>query len=891
MFKIMTLLLLSLLFIACGTVDEGDEKSPQTTQPDTSNTQNPNNDTDTPSTQEPDNETHDETPDETTQTPDTETPDSETPDSETPDSAQNEAILFVDEDDFTFASALNTTTQTTQITVHNSGLANLELTQISLDNRTDFALTHDCPSSLIRNRACTLDISAIPSQHTGTLSGDITIVSSDKRGSFIIHLKAVRIAPVAFLESSVAHDDELNFGTLIVGDSRTKTVTLTNTGTAPLTLNTPNLSPTNTTPFSVDTTQSSCDDTLEINKSCEFIIKATALHNGRASQQFSLLNTSENINTLTMTLKSYGISPILSSLTLYDFQESINTETTEHNITLTNTGTSDLNITNITLDNTNDYTVLHTSCSQKVAPSKSCLVTITTNDTTHLGERNATITILNDSNNSNHLISLTSTRLTALEAQISVIPQNRSILHFGDILLDKTEHKEVVIKNIGTLDLSLEINSSNNAYLINNSLTTCTNTVAPKSECIVTIDTASTASGFKQGILHILSGDSDTPEINLTLKSYAFINDLNLTQTEIDSIKKTTTKIKIALVNDINVTNIADIIHAYLSDDLNDTTTGALYHKNRAYEHYISHHSTSISQDHFNQYYFENFYMPTLNLALHPFEKISSFPNRSYAVKTEIKKQVQAHVFNKMTLAITYLTTQNQYHTNTNLLFNQDGGLNRKLTYLIENNDTIATLLTNVRENDPLFTSNNIDQDLLDAISNSMRRNNSVSKNMAKLYSNNSQLLDINNSQSKFTNLLFTPSANKNLEYQLIGLFGNSVSTKTFTTTLLTLNPTKRAILLDAIFLGKIGENNNSAQGVLNISAMTHGIQSGLKNEGLLAYQEALIDFSKVVQLANYPLYSKLFTTTAIAYLTDTNEATADFITLLETSMFNSDIQ
>jgi hypothetical protein len=220
--------------------------------------------------------------------------------------------------------------------------------------------------------------------------------------------------------------------------------------------------------------------------------------------------------------------------------------------------------------------------------------------------------------------------------------------------------------------------------------------VAPKSECIVTIDTASTASGFKQGILHILSGDSDTPEINLTLKSYAFINDLNLTQTEIDSIKKTTTKIKIALVNDINVTNIADIIHAYLSDDLNDTTTGALYHKNRAYEHYISHHSTSISQDHFNQYYFENFYMPTLNLALHPFEKISSFPNRSYAVKTEIKKQVQAHVFNKMTLAITYLTTQNQYHTNTNLLFNQDGGLNRKLTYLIENNDTIATLLTNV---------------------------------------------------------------------------------------------------------------------------------------------------------------------------------------------------
>jgi hypothetical protein len=185
------------------------------------------------------------------------------------------------------------------------------------------------------------------------------------------------------------------------------------------------------------------------------------------------------------------------------------------------------------------------------------------------------------------------------------------------------------------------------------------------------------------------------------------LNTIPLTTTEIDSIKKTTQKLKIALaqVSDKDQIAIADIIHTYLSSNLDDTTTRGSYAKNSAFNHYSNTFgNVNLTPDEFNVGYFIDFI--TYDYALEAnnlFETITVFPDRSILIKTLIMNELKTHIFQYSNTTKDYLDAANQFPVEA-FAFNSSGSLNRSLASNIDKDDSITTLLLSNRLHDTMLS-------------------------------------------------------------------------------------------------------------------------------------------------------------------------------------------
>lgn len=120
------------------------------------------------------------------------------------------------------------------VTLTNSGSAVLEITSISSDN-SDFSESNDCPISpatLAVDGTCTITVTFTPSS-TGEITGAIIFVS-DASNEPEITLKGVGIEPDVEPDASFS-TTSLDFGAQTENTvSAVKTITVTNSGTAPL---------------------------------------------------------------------------------------------------------------------------------------------------------------------------------------------------------------------------------------------------------------------------------------------------------------------------------------------------------------------------------------------------------------------------------------------------------------------------------------------------------------------------------------------------------------------------------------------------------------------------------------------------------------------------------
>ena len=132
-----------------------------------------------------------------------------------------------------FSSQTVGTSSTSQsVTLTNTGNASLGITSVVASG--DFAAS-TCPNSLAQNAACTINVTFTPTA-TGARNGAITITDNASGSPQIVPLSGMgtstSTAPVVSLSPT-----NLSFSTFRVGtSSRTKSVTLSNTGNATLSL-------------------------------------------------------------------------------------------------------------------------------------------------------------------------------------------------------------------------------------------------------------------------------------------------------------------------------------------------------------------------------------------------------------------------------------------------------------------------------------------------------------------------------------------------------------------------------------------------------------------------------------------------------------------------------
>lgn len=232
----------------------------------------------------------------------------------------------------TFAGQLaGTTSASLPITLTNSGETALNITSVTPSG--DFSQTNDCGTSVASGNSCTIQVSFAPTAR-GPRTGAITIVDDSTSSPEHISLSGSGTAPVASLSRT-----SLAFGNQILNVPINSSVTLTNTGDAALAIT--------SIAANGDFSQTNnCGTTLPAQAQCTITITFTALALGPRIGSLTFtdsgLDSPQNIS-----LSGTGVQLGFSSSNLTFANQVAGTTSATQPVTITNLGSSALNITGV----------------------------------------------------------------------------------------------------------------------------------------------------------------------------------------------------------------------------------------------------------------------------------------------------------------------------------------------------------------------------------------------------------------------------------------------------------------------------------------------------------------------------------------------------------------
>jgi hypothetical protein len=382
----------------------------------------------------------------------------------------------------TFAAQLvNTTSPQQALTLTNSGETTLNVSGFLLPS--DFAQTNNCGSTVAPGASCTINVTFTPST-TGTRSGTLTI-STDavNGGAQIINLSGTGIAPGAVLSPT-----NLSFANQLVNtSSAAQTATLSNPGTAPLTINSISVT-------GGDYSQTNnCGTGLAAGASCSINVIFTPQARGSRSGSVSV-SSSAGPAPIAVNLSGTGIAPVasLSASSLAFAGQLVNTTSTPQAVTLTNSGDVTLNVSSIVVNS--DFAQAN-NCGNTVAVGASCTINVTFTPTA-TGTRSGTLTITDDSSaGSQQTVSLSG---IGIVAAATLSPAS---LSFGNQLVNSfSGSQSVTLSSSGTAALTIgSISASGDFTQTNN----CGGSLAAGTSCTINVIFTPTATGARSGSLTI----------------------------------------------------------------------------------------------------------------------------------------------------------------------------------------------------------------------------------------------------------------------------------------------------------------------------------------------------------------------------------------------------
>ncbi len=345
-----------------------------------------------------------------------------------------------------------------QFTINNLTAKSLTL-DIALPRQ--FVLASPPCAALAPNASCNFAVTFLPLTNgdiTGTLFAQATPTdgSATLNGLAYVEGYGTGSATIAITGNIIPNSNPaqatLNFGQVASGQSATQTLTLTNSGTNPLTIR----RLTSEWPFLI--TQTTCGATLTPNQNCTVTLAytpinqiATGAPTPPASNDTGALViesdalTSPDIINLTGTAGPISVSTPTNTAPLVSYTASANSLTfpstqvgnaaQPQTIILANTGTIPIHIT--ALQTTPDFTT-QTNC-DTILPSASCLLIVTftpqpTNSTAPTDTRISALEITSDASTALDFISLLG---TATPSPLTISP---IALNFGSVQLGGNHH-------------------------------------------------------------------------------------------------------------------------------------------------------------------------------------------------------------------------------------------------------------------------------------------------------------------------------------------------------------------------------------------------------------------------------------------------------------------
>ena len=400
----------------------------------------------------------------------------------------------------TFASQLvNTTSASQSITLNNTGNTTLTITSIVIggSNAGDFGQTNNCATSIAANASCSITVSFKPTA-AGARSASVTVTdnSNGAAGSTqAASLTGTAVAPVATVSPSSL---PAFAGTLVGTSSNPQSVSLSNTGSATLSITGIAITGTNSSDFSQT---NNCGTSLAAGANCAINITfkpgATGLRS--ASLVVTDNNNGSSGSSQSLALTGSGTAPVasLSPATLPAFAgQQVGTKSSAQIVTLSNTGSAPLTISGLGLGGTDsaDFTETNT-CSASLAAGSNCSISVTFAPAA-TGSLSATLTITDNSNavsGSAQTVSLSGTG-TGPVVKLSVASLGFPNENVGTA----STVQPVTITNAGTGALSLTSVATSGDFTVGNP---CGGSLAAGDSCTVNVAFKPTAIGSRTGVL------------------------------------------------------------------------------------------------------------------------------------------------------------------------------------------------------------------------------------------------------------------------------------------------------------------------------------------------------------------------------------------------------
>ncbi len=270
--------------------------------------------------------------------------------------------------------------QAQAVTVSNVGNQSLNLTGLSVSRNFSQAIAGaDCSSStaLLPGAVCNVGLQFAPTA-VGTQTGILALTHNSlnvagSTQSFSLTGQAISGAVPQFSLSV----GSLTFAPRAMGTtSPAQSITVTNTGAAPLSISGGSLTGVNNFDFNIS---SNCPSSLAANASCSISVSFTPLANGPRTAQLTLVN---NLASPPPPIALTGIGGAaqiaLSPATLVFDGEPVGATSPAKTVTIANTGSAALNIVSMALAGANASDFSETStCGSTVAAGSSCSVTVT----------------------------------------------------------------------------------------------------------------------------------------------------------------------------------------------------------------------------------------------------------------------------------------------------------------------------------------------------------------------------------------------------------------------------------------------------------------------------------------------------------------------------------
>ncbi len=414
------------------------------------------------------------------------------------------------------------------VTVSNTGTANLSVTGVSIGgtNSGDFAKSADGCSgaSIAPSSSCTFQVTFSPSA-LGSRSATATV--STNGGNPVVNLSGTGGgAPQINLSPT-----SVGFGNVTLGQSSSPTtITVSNTGTANLTVSTVSIGGTNASDFS-KSSDTCTGATVPAGSSCTFAVSFSPSAVGSRSATVTVSSNAGN-PTVALSGSGVGVPQVGVAPSSINYGTiTVGSSSSAQTITVSNPGTGALSVTSVSIAGPNaaDFTKSSDTCSgTSVAAGSSCTFRVTFTPGA-LGARSATVTV--DTNAGSPTVALSGNGGGTPAASISPTSVN-----YGTVLAGTSSSPTTVtLTSNGTSDLtvsSVSVSGANAGEFVLSS-DNCTGTTLPAGNtCTFQVTFSPTSAGSKSATVTAvtnagnktvsLSGTATAPAISVSPGSLSF---------------------------------------------------------------------------------------------------------------------------------------------------------------------------------------------------------------------------------------------------------------------------------------------------------------------------------------------------------------------------------